>query len=137
MDEVIKKIQVFFFFLSEKSATTNGSDEMFGTLQRIGQNDTRELWKMGSLTPHGDPGGGGGLSTDQEVLWVRFPVAAGSSHTKDVKNGSGPYLHSSHDELGTRKHNLSSQCNYNVTGWVGMLACGRMTCYPSWVIEKL
>ena len=28
----------------------------------------------------------GGPSTDQEVLWVRFPVAAGSSHTKDVKN---------------------------------------------------
>ena len=25
-----------------------------------------------------------GPSTDQEVLWVRFPVAAGSSHTKDV-----------------------------------------------------
>ena len=26
----------------------------------------------------------GGPSTDQEDLWVRFPVAAGSSHTKDV-----------------------------------------------------
>ena len=26
----------------------------------------------------------GGPSTDEEDLWVRFPVAAGSSHTKDV-----------------------------------------------------
>ena len=26
----------------------------------------------------------GGPSTDQEDLWVRFLVAAGSSHTKDV-----------------------------------------------------
>ena len=26
----------------------------------------------------------GGPSTDQEDLWVGFPVAAGSSHTKDV-----------------------------------------------------
>ena len=25
------------------------------------------------------------------VLWVRFPVGARSSHTKDFKNGSGPY----------------------------------------------
>ena len=23
-------------------------------------------------------------------LWVRFPVGAGSSHTKDFNNGSGP-----------------------------------------------
>ena len=29
----------------------------------------------------------GGPSTDQEDLWVRFLVGAGSSHTKDVKNG--------------------------------------------------
>ena len=36
-------------------------------------------------------------STDHEVLWVRFPVAAGSSHTKDVTNWSGPYLHGTHD----------------------------------------
>ena len=32
----------------------------------------------------------GGPTTYQEVLWVRFPVGAGSSHTKDVKNRSGP-----------------------------------------------
>ena len=25
-------------------------------------------------------------STDQVVLWARFPVGAGSSHTKDIKN---------------------------------------------------
>ena len=62
-------------------------------LQRIGQNDTRELWKMGSPSPRGDPGLGllmelpvtnrssvapvdckkddrGGISTDQDDLWV-------------------------------------------------------------------
>ena len=33
------------------------------------------------------------LSTDQVVLWVQFLVGAGSSHTKDFKNGSGPCLH--------------------------------------------
>ena len=32
----------------------------------------------------------GGPSTDQEVLWVRFPVAAGSSHTKTSKMGVVP-----------------------------------------------
>ena len=46
----------------------------------------------------------GGLSTDQEDLWVRFPVATGSSHTKDVENGSGPSLHGTHDEVGTTEH---------------------------------
>ena len=50
-------------------------------------------------------------STDQEDLWVPFPVAAGSSHTKDVKNGSGPCLHGIHDEVGTTK---------NITGWPGV-----------------
>ena len=54
----------------------------------------------------------GGPSTDQEVLWVRFPVAAGSSHTKDVKNGRGPYLHGTHD--------WSARCQYNVAGCVSM-----------------
>ena len=28
----------------------------------------------------------GGPSTDQVVLWARFPVGAGSSHTEDIKN---------------------------------------------------
>ena len=41
----------------------------------------------------------GGPSTDQEVLWVRFPIGAGSSHTKDFKNGSGPFLHGTYDEV--------------------------------------
>ena len=54
------------------------------------------------------------------VLRVHFPVAAGSSHTKDVKNGSGPCLHGTHDEEGTTKHNWSARCQYNVTGWVSM-----------------
>ena len=49
----------------------------------------------------------GGPSTDQEDLWVLLTVYAGSSHTKDVKNGSGPCLHGSHDEVGTTKHNWS------------------------------
>ena len=37
------------------------------------------------------------------VLWVKFPAGAGSSHSKDVKNGSGPCLHGTQDEVGTRK----------------------------------
>ena len=40
----------------------------------------------------------------------------GSSHTKDVKNGSGPCLHGTHDEGGTTKHNWLAWCQYNVTG---------------------
>ena len=67
------------------------------------------------------------LSTDQEVLWVRFPVAAGSSHTKDVKNGSGLCLHGTDDEVGTTKHNWSAWCQYNVTGWVSMWACDMLS----------
>ena len=55
-------------------------------------------------------------------MWVRFPVAAGSSHTKDFKNGSGLFFHGTHDEGGTMKHNWSAQCQYNVTGWVSMWA---------------
>ena len=61
-------------------------------------------------------------STNQEVLWVLFPVGAGSSHTKDFKNGSDPCLHGTYDEVGTTKHNWSAQCQYNVTGWVSMWA---------------
>ena len=64
----------------------------------------------------------GGTSTDQVVLWVRFPVAAGSSHTKDVKNESGPCLHGLRDETRTTKHNWPARCQYNVTGWVSMWA---------------
>ena len=30
-----------------------------------------------------------------------IPVIAGSSHTKDFKNGSGTCLHGTHDEGGT------------------------------------
>ena len=62
----------------------------------------------------------GGPSTDQVVLWVQFLVAAVSSHTIDIKNGSGPCLHGTHDEGGTTKHNWSARCQYNVTGWVSM-----------------
>ena len=56
------------------------------------------------------------------VVWVQFPVAAGSSHTKDVKNGSDPCLHGTHNEVGTTKHNWSARCQYNVTGWGSILA---------------
>ena len=62
----------------------------------------------------------GGPSTDQEGLWVRFPVAAGSSRTKDVKNGSGLCLHGTHDEVETTKQNWLARCQYDVTGWVSM-----------------
>ena len=51
----------------------------------------------------------GGFSTDQVVLWVQFPVGAGSRHTKDVKNGSGSCLHGTYDEVGTTKHKLVGQ----------------------------
>ena len=44
---------------------------------------------------------------------VRFPVGTGSSHTKDFKNGSGPCLHGTYDEVGTTKHNWSARCQYN------------------------
>ena len=64
----------------------------------------------------------GAPSTDQEDLWVRFPVAAGSSPTKDVKNGSGPCFHGTHDEVGTTNHNWSAWFQYNVTEWVSMWA---------------
>ena len=55
---------------------------------------------------------------------VSIPVAAGSSYTKDIKNGSGPGLHGTHDEdeVGTTKHNWSARCQYNVTRWVSMWA---------------
>ena len=56
------------------------------------------------------------------VLWVQFPVGAGSSHTKDVKDGSGLCLHGTQDEVETKKHDWSARCQYNVTGWVSMLA---------------
>ena len=51
------------------------------------------------------------------ATWVRFPVCAGSGHTKDLKNGSGPCLHGTYDEVGTTKHNWPARCQYNVT-WV-------------------
>ena len=44
-------------------------------------------------------------------------VGAGPSHTKDIKNGSGPCLHGTQDEVGTTKHKWSARCQYNVTGW--------------------
>ena len=62
-----------------------------------------------------------GLSTDAVVLWVQFPVGAGSSHTKDLKNVSGSCLHGTQDEVGTAKHNWSTRCQYNVTGWVSII----------------
>ena len=64
----------------------------------------------------------GGPSTDQEVLWVRFLVGSGSSHTKDFKNGSAPCLHGTYNEVVTTKHNWLARCQYNVTGWVSMWA---------------
>ena len=60
----------------------------------------------------------GASSTDQEDLWVSFPVGAGPSHTKDFKNGSGPSLHDTQDEVGTTKHNWSAWCQY-ISDWVG------------------
>ena len=55
------------------------------------------------------------------------PVGAGSSHTKDFKNGSGPCLHGTYDELGTMKHNWSARCQYYKTWWVSMWACDMLS----------
>ena len=46
---------------------------------------------------------------DRGDLWVRFPVGAGSSHTKNFKNGSGPCLHGTHDKVGTTKHDSTGR----------------------------
>ena len=69
----------------------------------------------------------GGPSTHQEVLWVQFPVDAGSSHPNHFKNGTGPCLHGTYDEVGTTKHNWLARCQYNVTGWVSMWACDMLS----------
>ena len=59
------------------------------------------------------------LALSEQVLGSHSPST--SSHTKDVKNGSGSSLHGTYDG-GTTKHNWSAQCQYNVTGWVSILA---------------
>ena len=63
-----------------------------------------------------------GTELNRSGSMVQFPVGAGSSHTKDFKNGSGPCLHGTQDEVGTTKHDWSARCQYNVTGWVSMWA---------------
>ena len=64
----------------------------------------------------------GDLALTKRFCWVRFPVGAGSSHTKDFKNGSGPCLHGTYDEVGTTKHTWLARSQYNVTWWVSMWA---------------
>ena len=54
-----------------------------------------------------------------QIAVIRCPRK--HSHTKDVKNESGPCLHGTHDEVGTTKHNWSAQCQCNVTWWVSMV----------------
>ena len=58
-------------------------------------------WRIGRHIVKVDDGGG--PSTDQVGLWVRFRIVAGSSHTKDSKKGSDPCLHDIQDEVGTTK----------------------------------
>ena len=41
---------------------------------------------------------------------------------RTFKNRSGLFLHGTHDEGGTTKHNWSARCQYIVTGWVSMWA---------------
>ena len=55
-------------------------------------------------------------------LKIIMPIGFLLVHTKDVKNGSGPCLHGTHDEVGTTNHNWSAQCQYKVTGLVSMWA---------------
>ena len=71
------------------------------------------------------------------VLWVQFPVAAGFSHTKDVKNGSSFCLHGTHDEVGTTKHNWLARGQYNVTGWVSMWAYDMLSQWGSTIKRAL
>ena len=52
----------------------------------------------------------GDLAQTKRSCGFRFPVGAGSSHTKDFKNGSDTYLHGTYDEVGTTNHNWSARC---------------------------
>ena len=64
------------------------------------------------------------LGVNQLSLYIMFNnrLSNEPSHIKDVKNGSGPCLHGTQDEVGTTKHNWSAWFQYNVTGWVSMWA---------------
>ena len=48
-----------------------------------------------------------GNDTGVQALTKR---CVGPSHTKDVKNDSGPCLHGIQHEVGTMKHNWSARC---------------------------
>ena len=54
-------------------------------------------------------------------------LVLGPGHTKDFKNGSGPCLHLTQNEVGTTKHKWSAWFQYNVTGWVSMWACDMLS----------
>ena len=51
-----------------------------------------------------------------------FHLNWGAVIPKTFKNGSGRFLHGTHDEGGTTKHDWSAPCQLNVTGWVSMWA---------------
>ena len=57
-----------------------------------------------------------------KILIFRYSLLLGPVIPKTFKNESGLFLHGSHDEGGTTKHNWLARCQYNVTGWITMWA---------------
>ena len=60
----------------------------------------------------------GDLALTKRICGFDSRLLLGPVIPKTFKNGSGLFLHGTHDEGGTMKHNWSARCQYNVTGWV-------------------
>ena len=73
----------------------------------------------------GDDRGDPGLT--KRICGFDSRLLLGPVIPKTFKNGSGLFLHGTHDEGGTTKHNWSARCQYNVTGWVSMWACDMLS----------
>ena len=72
------------------------------------------------LIVKGDDRGGPALT--KRICGFDSWLLLGPVIPKTFKNGSVLFLHGTHDEGGTTKHNWSARCQYNVTGWVSMWA---------------
>ena len=59
------------------------------------------------------------MNVEMLVLYI-FLCSLDFSNIEGFKNGSGPCLHGTCDEVGTTKQNWSAMCQYNVTGWVSL-----------------
>ena len=64
----------------------------------------------------------GSIALTKRICGFDSQLLLGPVIPKTFKNGSGLFLHGTHDEGGTTTHNWSAQCQYNVTGWVSMWA---------------